>query len=686
MMPRRLPTPLQTAQQSPPPPSSVTAQPKQERSNVRRRRRRVGLSPTTLFLLFFLLQAHCYFPAAVLSNAASPPLAASLLPSDAVSLLMFKSKADLNNKLHYTLNERFDYCEWQGVKCSQGRVVRLVLQGSNLRGVFAADSLTRLDQLRILSLKNNSLTGAIPDLAGLPNLETLFLNHNDFYGAFPLSLISLHRLVILDLAHNNLTGPLPGGLAVLGRLHYLRLDCNRFDGSIPPLNQSELRVFNVSRNNLTGPVPVTPVLSRFTISSFSSNPNLCGAIVDRPCGASSFFKSPPATVWPPAQPLHQDAQPPGHIPPPALRRHKKTGIILCIVVGFLVLIAAVLSLLALIRKQSEEMEPNPTKVTSNTANHNMENVMSSTQEGNGEEDAKQRKIQKSRPPLKRGNLQFCQGEAEMYSLEQLMRASAELLGRGTIGTTYKAVMDTQVIVSVKRLDAGKTSITSADAFLQHMEAVGALRHPNLVPVRAYFQARQERLIIYEYQPNGSLFNLIHGSRSTRSKPLHWTSCLKIAEDVAQGLAYIHQASMLIHGNLKSTNILLASDFEACLVDYCIITLADVSPSDDPDSVRYQAPEARKSLRRATSASDVYSYGVLLLELLSGKHPSQQPFLSPADMPEWVRNVREVDDEDEDRWLEMLVELASICSLTSPEQRPTMRQVLKMIQDIKDCNG
>lgn len=274
----------------------------------------------------------------------------------------------------------------------------------------------------------------------------------------------------------------------------------------------------------------------------------------------------------------------------------------------------------------------------------------------------------------------------MYSLEQLMRASAELLGRGTIGTTYKAVMDTQVIVSVKRLDARKTSITSADAFLQHMEAVGALRHPNLVPVRAYFQARQERLIIYEYQPNGSLFNLIHGSRSTRSKPLHWTSCLKIAEDVAQGLAYIHQASMLIHGNLKSTNILLASDFEACLVDYCIITLADVSPSDDPDSVRYQAPEARKSLRRATSASDVYSYGVLLLELLSGKHPSQQPFLSPADMPEWVRNVREVDDEDEDRWLEMLVELASICSLTSPEQRPTMRQVLKMIQDIKDCNG
>lgn len=91
-----------------------------------------------------------------------------------------------------------------------------------------------------------------------------------------------------------------------------------------------------------------------------------------------------------------------------------------------------------------------------------------------------------------------------------MSASAELLGRGTIGTTYKAVMDNQLIVTVKRLDAGKTAITSGEAFEKHLEAVGGLRHPNLVPVRAYFQAKQERLVIYDYQSNGSLFNLIHG--------------------------------------------------------------------------------------------------------------------------------------------------------------------------------
>lgn len=111
---------------------------------------------------------------------------------------------------------------------------------------------------------------------------------------------------------------------------------------------------------------------------------------------------------------------------------------------------------------------------------------------------------------KSGSLVFCAGEAQLYTLDQLMRASAELLGRGTMGTTYKAVLDNRLIVCVKRLDGAKLAGTSKDVYEQHMESVGGLRHPNLVPLRAYFQAREERLLIYDYQPNGSLFSLIHG--------------------------------------------------------------------------------------------------------------------------------------------------------------------------------
>lgn len=123
---------------------------------------------------------------------------------------------------------------------------------------------------------------------------------------------------------------------------------------------------------------------------------------------------------------------------------------------------------------------------------------------------------------KSGSLVFCAGEAHLYSMEQLMRASAELLGRGTMGTTYKAVLDSRLIVSVKRMDGGKVAGTSKEAFERHMEAVGGLRHPNLVPLRAYFQAKEERLLIYDYQPNGSLFSLIHGKPSTFSPFSPWT--------------------------------------------------------------------------------------------------------------------------------------------------------------------
>ncbi|PNX64709.1 putative inactive receptor kinase, partial [Trifolium pratense] len=153
-----------------------------------------------------------------------------------------------------------------------------------------------------------------------------------------------------------------------------------------------------------------------------------------------------------------------------------------------------------------------------------------------------------------------------------------------------------------------------------------------------------------------------GSRSARAKPLHWTSCLKIAEDVA--------------------HVLLGGDFEACVTDYCLAVLTDSSFTEDPDVVAYKAPEVRKSNRRATSKSDVYAFGVLLLELLTGKHPSKHPFLAPTDLQDWVKAMRD-DDFSEDNRLEMLTEVASICSATSPEQRPAMWQVLKMIQGIKD---
>lgn len=474
-------------------------------------------------LSFFLL-----LTASITASAVDPKPVEALLPSDAVALLKFKLKADIGNKLLYNLNERFDYCQWQGAKCVQGRVVRFVLQGCGLSGIFADNTLTRLDQLRVLSLRNNSLSGVIPDLSPLTNLKTLFLDHNAFSGTFPLPLVSLHRLRSLDLARNSLAGPLPIELNSLDRLTYLRLEWNRFNGSLPPLNITTLEVFNVTGNNLTGSIPVTPALSRFDISSYLLNPGLCGKILNKICDSKSpFFDDTPPGVSAPA-PLLQNVGSQGLLAsPPSTRRHRRIGIILGFIIGLLILIAIVLLLVTIVNKRRNRQhqtksvdyssdEENETENEIDNRNVSTFHAISTNTASEVRIVSKEAEIKEKKLELpqhhreKSGNLIFCEGESAMYSLEQLMSASAELLGRGVIGTTYKAVMDNQLIVTVKRLDAGKTATTSGEAFERHLEAVGGLRHPNLVPVRAYFQAKQERLVIYDYQPNGSLYNLIHG--------------------------------------------------------------------------------------------------------------------------------------------------------------------------------
>ncbi|KAL6215463.1 hypothetical protein ACLB2K_014893 [Fragaria x ananassa] len=639
-----------------------------------------------LFPLFLLLTS--------VTCSTSLNSSSSSNPSDAVALLGFKAKADLNNALPFSSNKTLHFCQWVGIECAKAKVVRLVIQDLDLAGVFAPDTLTRLDQLRVLSLQNLSLTGPIPDLSWLINLKTLFLDHNSFSGSLPHSLSSLHRLRTVDLSCNNLTGSLPIWLTGLNRIYYLRLEMNRFCGTVPPLNQSSLQTFNVSGNNLTGVVPVTPTLLRFGPTSFSGNPNLCGEIIRVECHPNAPFFGPaaPSTVSEapsPASALGLRAGEGVELAQPCHKKHKRTTVIAGFSAGGFVLICSLLCFVLAVKKQRKQV-----KKTDLPSDDVAQASAAAVQMEQEELEQKVKKVQGIQV-VKSGSLLFCAGEAQVYSLDQLMRASAELLGRGTLGSTYKAVLDNRLIVCVKRLDARVLEGTGREVFERHLESVGGLRHPNLVPLRAYFQAKEERLLIYDYQPNGSLFSLIHGSKSTRAKPLHWTSCLKIAEDVAQGLSYIHQAWRLVHGNLKSSNVLLGSDFEACVTDYCLSVLATNPPQweeENPDSAAYKAPETLHSNHPPTPKSDVYAYGILLVELLTGRPPSQHLVSVPLkEMMEWVRSVREESDQDggggdseESSYkLGLLLDVAITCRSASPDQRPTMWQVLKTLQEIKE---
>ncbi|MCL7034805.1 hypothetical protein MKW94_027580, partial [Papaver nudicaule] len=434
---------------------------------------------------------------------------AKVLPHDAFAILSFKSTSDLNNNLHFPVNNKsITHCQWTGVKCAQGRVVRFVFEGFNLGGNFGFNTLTRLDQLRVLSLQNNSLTGPIPDLSGLVNLKSLFLHHNSFSGVFPPSILSLHRLRTLDLSYNNLTGLIPPKIIGLDRLYYLRLEWNLFNGSVPPLNQSSLQIFNVSGNNLSGPIPITAALTRFHSSSFSWNPGLCGEMLNKDCHSNApFFRSSP--IAPEPSDADQSQRLSGLLLPSSSfsHKHKKPILVMGVSIAALVFLGLVLVLLLGVKRRSKQrvsISSPPELVTCSVD----DGVVMRVEEDNELLHTKVKEMQKIQLG-KSGSLIFCAGENQVYSLEQLMRASAEMLGRGSIGTTYKAVLDNHLIVTVKRLDIVKTSKASKEMFEHHMESVGVLRHPNLVPLRAYFQAKDEKLLIYDYQPNGSLFSLIH---------------------------------------------------------------------------------------------------------------------------------------------------------------------------------
>lgn len=208
---------------------------------------------------------------------------------DAEALLALKESLDPGNSLPWRGRS---VCHWQGVKeCANGRVTKLVLEHLNLSGVLNHKILNRLDQLRVLSFKGNSLSGQIPDLSGLVNLKSLYLSDNNFSGEFPSSISDLHRLKVVVLSGNQISGPIPESLLKLRRLYVLHLQDNQLTGSIPPFNQTSLRFFNVSNNHLSGDIPVTPTLARFNVSSFSGNLELCGEQVQNPCGNISIAPS-----------------------------------------------------------------------------------------------------------------------------------------------------------------------------------------------------------------------------------------------------------------------------------------------------------------------------------------------------------------------------------------------------------
>ncbi|CAO2841436.1 unnamed protein product [Amaranthus hypochondriacus] len=600
---------------------------------------------------------------------------------DKQALQSFLSQVPHSPRIQW--NQSQSACNWVGVQCdkSQTHIRSLRLPAVELLGPIPENTIGRLSELRILSIHSNSLTGTLPsDFSNLTFLRALYIGNNQFSGDFPSSLTQLTSLTRLDLSNNNFSGEIPFAINNLTSLTGLFLQNNNFSGQIPSIT-ANLQEFNVANNTLNGSIPKS--LQKFPETSFVGNLQLCGGPLP-PCN-SSFFPSPspsPEAIVP-SSPAEVGGK----------KKLSKGAIIGISVASALVLLLLLLCLVfcCLRRRRTTSKSAAAKSVAAGAAGSRAAAVGGGAGEA-GTSSSKDDLTSGTGPEGgERNKLVFVNGGAYSFDLEDLLRASAEVLGKGSVGTSYKAVLEEGTTVVVKRL---KDVVVGKKEFDTQMEVLGKCKHENLVVLRAYYYSRDEKLLVYDYLSAGSVSSLLHGSRGSGRTSLDWENRMKIALGTARGLAYLHASNNIVHGNVKSSNILLRSNQDPALTDYGLSSLFSPNSTSNNNRIAgYRAPEVVETLK-PTFKSDVYSFGVLLLELLTGKSPNQASLGDEGiDLPRWVQSVvreewtAEVFDVElmrhhniEEEMVQLL-QIAMACVSTVPDQRPSMPDALRMIEEI-----
>ncbi|CAN6983039.1 unnamed protein product [Brassica oleracea var. botrytis] len=575
----------------------------------------------------------------------------------------------LGNFLFGSIPESLGKCE----SLTRIRMGENFLNGSIPKGLFGLPKLTQVElqdnyltgelpvtgsvsvNLGQLSLSNNQLSGQLPPAIGnFTGVQKLLLDGNKFEGPIPSEVGKLQQLSKIDFSHNLFSGRIAPEISRCKLLTFVDLSRNELSGEIPKeiTGMRILNYLNLSRNHLIGSIPGSiSSMQSLTSLDFSYN-NLSGLVPGT--GQFSYFNytsflGNPDLCGPYLGPCKDGGAHQSHSKGPLSASMK-----LLLVLGLLVCsIAFAVAAIIKARSLKKASESRAWKLTAfQRLDFTCDDVLDSLKEDN-------------------------------------------IIGKGGAGIVYKGAMPNGDQVAVKRLAAMSRGSSHDHGFNAEIQTLGRIRHRHIVRLLGFCSNHETNLLVYEYMPNGSLGEVLHGKKGGH---LHWDTRYKIALEAAKGLCYLHHdcSPLIVHRDVKSNNILLDSNFEAHVADFGLAKFLQDSGTSEcmsaiAGSYGYIAPEYAYTLK-VDEKSDVYSFGVVLLELVTGRKPVGE-FGDGVDIVQWVRKMT---DSNKDSVLKVLdprlssipihevthvFYVAMLCVEEQAVERPTMREVVQILTEV-----
>ncbi|XP_065875772.1 probable LRR receptor-like serine/threonine-protein kinase At3g47570 [Euphorbia lathyris] len=559
------------------------------------------------------------------------------------------------------------------------RLQRLHVYGNNLEGRIPTE-LCRLPFLGEFLSHGNQLTGPIPDCIGnlsrmliltlssnafesipitlwsLSDMWFLDLSNNSLHGHLPPDIEKLTKIELFDLSKNQLSGNIPASISNLQMLKDLRLSNNSFEGSIPEVigKLGSLEILDLSSNNFSGAIPKSLVeLSYLKFLNLSYN-ELSGEIPSR-----GIFKNLTVQSFLGNLPEIRVCQ------SPDLPRWRKLSFWLKYI--FPPVVAVTILVIFVIVYHSVKNKEKPSSVeTSDTVHH------------------------------------------RFITYNELVHATnnfneENLLGVGSFGSVYKGTLSNDELIAVKVFNM--ESDDGFKSFDRECDVLRNVRHRNLLKIISSCSNLDFRALIFPFMPNGNLETLLYSEQ-----PLDFLVRINIMIDVALGIEYLHHgySHPVVHCDLKPNNVVLDEEMVAHVGDFGIAKILaeykSMTLTGSLGTVGYIAPEYGMGGKVSTKG-DVYSYGIMLIEIFTRKRPTDEMFGRGQSLRQWVidcfpEQVMEIVDanlfikenrnaESSERQhlqlqqcLSSIIELALLCSSDSQEDRPNMENVVARLTKIK----